>query len=113
MERSKTGWERQTDGSWRYRVNGVPVKNAWKEINTVSGLQWFVFSGDRTMITGWLGNEAGDWYYLNPDDGAMLAAQWFEVNGKWYYAKMCIRDRYYPDAAGHPLPVGLDSAFED
>lgn len=86
MERSGTGWERQADGSWHYRVNGVPVKNAWKEINTVSGLQWFVFSGNGTMITGWFGNEAGDWYYLNPDDGAMLAAQWFKVNGKWYYA---------------------------
>ena len=23
---------------------------------------------------------------MNPDDGAMLAAQWFKVNGKHYYA---------------------------
>ena len=44
------------------------------------------FSGNGTMITGWFGTEAGDWYYLNPDDGAMLAAHWFKVNGKWYYA---------------------------
>ena len=38
------------------------------------------------MITGWFGSDEQGWYYMNPDDGAMLATQWFEVKGKHYYA---------------------------
>lgn len=86
MEHAKTGWELQPNGTWKYLVNGSYLKNTWKEINTSTGLQWFVFTGDGTMVTGWFGNESGDWYYLNPADGAMLAAQWFKIEDKWYYA---------------------------
>ena len=37
------------------------------------------------MVIGWFGSETG-WYYMNPDDGAMLEKQWFKTDGKWYYA---------------------------
>lgn len=86
MEIQKTGWEKQTDGTWKYLINGEYTRNEWVEIATAAGRQWFVFDGAGTMVTGWFGSNDGDWYYMNVADGAMLAAQWFDVNGKWYYA---------------------------
>lgn len=85
MAAAKTGWEKQGDNTWKYTVNGVYLKNTWKQIATAASLQWFVFDGSGVMITGWFGSDDG-WYYMNPADGAMLAGQWFEADGKWYYA---------------------------
>ena len=84
MEAAKTGWEKQEDGSWKYRKNGVYLFNAWEEIQTKAGQQWFVFDGAGRMITGWLRSDAG-YYYLQPEDGAMLAGQWIEIEEKSYY----------------------------
>lgn len=86
MEKIKTGWEKQEDGSWKYLRYGAYIQDEWEEINTASGRQWFVFDGSGKMITGWFGSNIQGWYYMNPDDGAMLAGQWFEVGEKWYYA---------------------------
>lgn len=86
MEKAQTGWELQADNTWKYHQSGVYIKNQWQQISTLAGQQWFVFIGDGTMVTGWFGNDTEGWYYMNPADGAMLAAQWFETNGKWYYA---------------------------
>lgn len=81
MEKSKTMWEEQSDGSWKYLLNGEYIKNKWQYI----GERWYVFDGSGKMITGWFGTNDGEWYYLNPDDGAMLESQWFEVDNKYYY----------------------------
>lgn len=86
MEKTQTGWEKQPDGSWKYLRYGTYIKDEWELINTAAGAQWFVFDGAGTMITGWFGSDEQGWYYMNPDDGAMLASQWFEVKGKHYYA---------------------------
>lgn len=86
MEQTRTGWERQTDGTWKYLLNGEYIRDSWKEIATAAGKQWFAFVGDGTMVTGWFGNAEDGWYYMNPADGAMLSSQWFDINGKWYYA---------------------------
>lgn len=86
MESKKTGWEEQPDGTWKYVLNGGYLKNTWKQIATAAGVQWFVFDGAGTMITGWFGSDIDGWYYMNPADGAMLASQWMKVNDIWYYA---------------------------
>lgn len=86
MEKSKTGWEKQEDGTWKYLRYGTYIRDEWELINTVIGPQWFVFDGAGRMTTGWFGSDDEGWYYMNPDDGAMLAGQWFDVAGKWYYA---------------------------
>lgn len=85
MGKARTGWEKQTDGSWKYLRYGSYIKDEWEIINTLAGPQWFVFDGAGTMVTGWFGSDEG-WYYMNPDDGAMLASQWFKAEGKDYYA---------------------------
>lgn len=85
LEKAKTGWQEQSDGSWKYLVTGIYLKDTWKEIATKNDNRWFVFDGSGTMITGWFDSDQG-WYYMNPDDGSMLSAQWFKINDKWYYA---------------------------
>lgn len=84
MEAAKTGWEKLEDGNWIYRKNGRMLSNEWEEIKTKAGLQWFVFDGAGRMIIGWFKSDEG-YYYLQPEDGAMLAGQWVEVEGKSYY----------------------------
>lgn len=75
----ETGWI-QAGNKWKYGLNGVLVKDKW----IVIGGRWYAFDGEGFMITGWFLSE-GEWYYLNPDDGAMLANQWIEIDGKSYY----------------------------
>lgn len=102
METSKTGWEQQEDGSWKYKKYGAYICDQWERIATKAGLQWFVFDGSGEMITGWFKGVAG-WYYLNPADGAMLESQWFRANGKWYYATasgLLAKNVYVKDAKG-------------
>lgn len=77
----KTGWEAQPDGRWKYFVEGRYVAGKWLMIDN----RWYVFDEAGYMITGWFGNEADGWYYLNPADGAMLSGQWLEDKDKWYY----------------------------
>ena len=80
VEKSKTGWERQSDGSWKYLLNGSYVKDKWLEIKN----RWYAFDGSGKMITGWFESKK-KWYYLNPADGAMLSGQWIKYKGDDYY----------------------------
>lgn len=79
MEAQKTGWS--NDGyDWYYTIDGEFVRNQWLLIAD----RWYVFDAMGRMITKWFFGE-NEWYYLNPDDGAMLADQWFEDATHWYY----------------------------
>ena len=78
-EKKQTGWK--TDGyEWYYQVNGVFAKDQWLYIDS----RWYAFDGAGHMVRGWFLSE-DEWYYLNPEDGAMLNDQWLDYRGAWYY----------------------------
>lgn len=84
LDSQKTGWEQQSDGGWKYLMHGQYIRDSWKQISGQNGNRWYVFDGSGNMVTGWM--QSDDlWYYLNPDDGAMLSGQWLEEDGLWYY----------------------------
>ncbi len=46
---------------------------------------WYYFGSDRKAVSGWIQNEGGKWYYLNPESKKMETG-WVEMaDGKWYY----------------------------
>lgn len=79
LESQHSGWF--NDGyDWYYSIGGDFIRNQWLCIAD----RWYVFDGAGRMITKWFEGE-GQWYYLNPDDGAMLADQWLQDASHWYY----------------------------
>ena len=74
-----TGWI-EVQGRWKYRKNGQFIKAQWQYIDG----RWYVFDNAGDTITGWF-KQGKEWYYMNPDDGAMLSGQWLRLDGKDYY----------------------------
>lgn len=94
-----TGWI-QRDGRWWYRhADGSYTTSDWELIDG----KWYLFDADGWMLTGWqqVGgkwyyltdsgamatgwvNDGGKWYYMDPDSGAMRAADVERIGGKWY-----------------------------
>lgn len=94
-----TGWI-QRDGRWWYRhSDGSYTTSDWELIDG----KWYLFDADGWMLTGWqqVGgkwyyltdsgamatgwvNDGGKWYYMDPDTGAMHAADVESIGGKWY-----------------------------
>lgn len=93
----KNQWQKLSDG-WHYKDGtGKYVKGRWIEI---AG-RWYVFDEAGRAIKGWF-NAGDEWYYLNPDDYAMLAGQWVDVDGKSYYltqSGLMARNGYIEDAS--------------
>ncbi|WP_294144848.1 N-acetylmuramoyl-L-alanine amidase family protein [uncultured Clostridium sp.] len=82
-----TGWERGTQGKYRYRKpDGQYAANEWQLINH----HWYMFAADGHMLTGWQKwngrvisrEEPGDWYYFDETPGGSLeGACWHERPG--------------------------------
>ena len=112
-EQKETGWRQQPDGTWKYLEAGEPVRDEWREI----GGRWYVFNGAGTMIVGWFKGADG-WYYMNPEDGAMLAGQWIQLPDAWYYltkSGLMAAYTYVRSAAEKSLYywVGSDGKWEE
>lgn len=81
------GWERDTQGKYRYRKpDGQYAANEWQLINH----HWYLFDADGYMLTGWQKwdgsvvsrEEPGDWYFLdNTAGGPLEGACWHERPG--------------------------------
>lgn len=99
LDGQKEGWIKQ-DGKWWYRhADGSYTKSGWEKIDG----RWYLFDADGWMLTGWqkVGGkwyfltdsgamatgwvkDGGKWYWLDPDTGAMHAADVESIGGKWY-----------------------------
>lgn len=74
----KSGWEKNSDGTWSYYKDNVMVKGQW-----VQDGNWYYLSADGIMARGWL-LDKGNWYYLD-QSGAMLTGWLQDTDGSWYY----------------------------
>lgn len=99
LDTQQTGWILQ-DGKWWYRhADGSCTKDGWEQIDG----RWYLFDADGWMLTGWqqVGgkwyyltdsgamatgwvNDGGKWYWMDPDSGAMHAADVESIGGRWY-----------------------------
>ncbi|KRL26195.1 surface protein C [Limosilactobacillus frumenti DSM 13145] len=117
-----TGWFRSGAGHWYYFD---PV-NAWADTGwqSING-HWYYFDPTNAWATkGWYRSNAGNWYYFDPVN-AWAVTGWFRspASGLWYWfdqdnAWMVTNgwgfnhdngQRYYFDAAGHPMTGWLKS----
>nr|WP_298054325.1 cell surface protein [uncultured Lachnoanaerobaculum sp.] len=92
------GWNVDKDGQWWYAdTPHSRIAGRWAYIDG----RWYVFDQKGYMIKGWF-KQGDDWYYMNPDDGAMLSGQWVDVECKSYYltqSGLMARNGYIEDAS--------------
>ena len=81
-QQNGTGWIKVSDTQWQYKkANGQLCKSEWLDLS--GNTYWF---DDNTyMATGWRHFSNGDYYYFNPENGAMVTEKWVTDNGKSYY----------------------------
>lgn len=84
------GWNKSESGQWWYADTPQSIiAGRWAYIDG----RWYVFDQKGYMIKGWF-KQGEDWYYMNPDDGAMISGQWVDVdNMSFYMAKLGLMAR--------------------
>jgi len=74
-------WE-QTTAGWKYKkADGSYCANEWLDVNGNS----YFFGSNAIMSVGWKQFTNGDWYYFNPENGAMVRSKWVTQDSKSYY----------------------------
>ena len=58
---------------------GVYLSRGWKEIDD----EWYHFTKDGKLTTGWLQEDENTWYYLGKE--GQMTKGWLDLNGKKYY----------------------------
>lgn len=79
----------KTGDSYTYRYSdGTLAIDCWLEITWNDTRHWYYFNTNGIMMTGWVKDNLGNWYYLNPTSegvyGSMVTG-WNLIDGKWYY----------------------------
>lgn len=75
---TKSGWE-QIDGKWYLFDAEGWMLTGWQQV----GGKWYFLTDSGAMATGWV-QDGGKWYWMDPDTGAMHAADVESIGGKWY-----------------------------
>lgn len=84
-------WQADPDGSWRYyHADGGYASDTWQWLSYNEKYNWYHFGEDGYLTVGWLHEDDGSWYYLNPvSDGFKGAMQtgWLidDQDGNCYY----------------------------
>lgn len=104
-------WIWDASGNWRYGSGRYYCVNEWKFLAYNGVSNWYYFGTDGYIVTGWMMDGTGGWYYLNPvSDGSRGAMQtgwltdpsdgncyyldlqtgkmvtgWVNIEGTWYY----------------------------
>ena len=73
-------WKKDNKGWWYLKKDKSYPK--LELLNIDSKEYWFDASG--YMVTGWLQDISGDWFYFN-DTGSMRKSAWLEYKSEWYY----------------------------
>jgi C1A family cysteine protease len=77
-----TGWQKQTDGTWKYYDVPGKVATGWEQVKGT----WYYLDTNGVMKTGWQ-KSGKTWYYLIPSGsqaGAMKTG-WLKDGKTWYY----------------------------
>ncbi len=107
---SKTPDWYRNHSRWVYSdENGKLYVDTWREIDG----KWYHFDNDGYININWY-KDKEDWYYLDPETGAMRSGGWFQSSDHfWYYLDNSGRMQtgwvyvkgawYYMDETGHAL----------
>lgn len=85
---SSGSWVQDAVGWWFKNSDGSYPYNCWKELAYNGVSEWYHFSAEGYMQTGWFTDTDGRVYYLNPvSDGTQgaMATGWKQIDGYWYY----------------------------
>lgn len=63
-----------------FRYPDKTLATGWLRLEGI----YYKFDDDGKMHKGWYQNQVGQWYYLDPNTGAMLTG-WADINGSRYY----------------------------
>lgn len=104
-------WTMDESGNWRYGSGSYYYVNEWKFLAYNGVSNWYYFGSDGYIVTGWMMDGTGSWYYLNPvsngsrgvmqtgwltdpSDGnryyldlqtGKMVTGWVNIEGIWYY----------------------------
>ena len=73
-------WKKDNRGWWYMKRDNSYAKS--ELLNIDSKEYWF--DGEGYMVTGWLQDKSGDWFYFD-NDGGMRKSAWLEYKSAWYY----------------------------
>lgn len=79
-EGSTDCWRKDHKGWWYVKQDGSYAKSELLNIDT----REYWFNAEGYMVTGWLQDKSGDWFYFN-NSGCMKKSSWIEYKSKWYY----------------------------
>ena len=79
----------QQEQNWKFKnYDGTFAADCWMQITYNGRSDWYHFSPEGFMQTGWFTDKDGHIYYLNPvSDGyrGSMAVDWQLIEGKYYY----------------------------
>lgn len=81
VSNDNTKWEKQSDGTWNFKNNGVVEKDAWVK----DGNHWFRVEKDGKLSENKIIEVDGSKFYAKKG-GYIAEKQWVSVDGKWHYA---------------------------
>lgn len=86
MQTFAAAWQQNSDSTWSWvNDDGSKLTNSWKQDPDGN---WYHLDVNGIMQTGWIIDESGNRYFLNPnvnDPQGSMAVGWKLINNVWYF----------------------------